>query len=91
MQEDYSTEESWLMYVSLFDNYWNKYEFQLELLAACNGHLDIAKVISYHLGDHSLKWMTSKVPALGDLTPLDCVNNDNLRDRLKVCLRRFPI
>lgn len=90
LEQYFEGEESWIKYSSMFDDDWTNSDVQLKLLEMCNGQLDIAKVIFYHLGKSSLKWMNSNVPALDNLSPLECLNDENLIKRLKVCLHRFP-
>ena len=84
-------EESWIKYSNSFNEFWTNTDFQLKLLQKCNGRLDIAKVIFFHLREDSLKWMNSSIPALGNLTPLKCLKDENLRNKLKTCLFRFPV
>ena len=90
LEQYFKGEDSWIKYSNLFGEDWTNSNFQLKLLEKCNGKLDIAKVIFYHLGENSLKWMDSNVPALEDLTPLECLNDEKLINRLKECLHRFP-
>ena len=90
LEEYFEGEESWSNYSSLFRDDWTNSELQLKLLEICNNQLDIANVIFYHLGEQSLKWMNSKVSALDNLTPIECLNDGDLIKRLKVCLHRFP-
>ena len=90
LEQYFEGEEIWIKYSSLFGDDWTNSELQIKLLRICNDHLDIAKVIFYELGEGSIKWMNSKVPALDNLSPVECLNNEDLIKRLKVCLHRFP-
>ena len=90
LEQYFKGEESWIEYSNLFGEDWTNSDFQLKLLEKCNEKLDIAKVIFYHLQENSLKWMDSNVPALDNLTPLECLNDEKLINRLKECLHRFP-
>ena len=90
LEQYFKGEKSWIKYSNLFGDNWTNTEFQLKLLEMCNGQLDIAKVVFYHLRDNSIKWMNSNIPVLDNLTPLECLNDEKLINRLKVCLLRFP-
>ena len=55
-----------------------------------NNQIDIGRVVHYHNLEYSIEWINSKIPALDNLTPLECMENNELTLRLKVCLMRFP-
>lgn len=85
-----SDTESWQNFVSLCDEFWIDSVMQTQLLTELSGDIEIAKVINYHLLENALKWISTKVPALDDLTPLECMKTEILKKRLKTALLRFP-
>ena len=90
LEQYYKGEESWIDYSSIFGDDWTDSNTQLQLLNICNGKIDLAKVINYHLGEQSIKWMSSNIPDLDNLAPIECLEDDKLINRLKVSLIRFP-
>ncbi len=89
LEQYFDNEESWLKFSKLFKEFWNNSDSQIELLKLCDNRKDIAMVIYYHIGNDYKKWLNSKVPALDNLTPLECFKNDILLKRLKVYLTRL--
>ena len=88
--EQYFDQEGWNHLVELCAKEWTGDEFQSELLKQLNGELDIAQVLFVTHRSSSLNYLTHKVPALGNLTPLECMESESLKKRLKECLRRTP-
>jgi hypothetical protein len=89
LEQYYKGDDSWNKYSSIFGEDWTDSNFQKELLVLVNNQIDLAKVIYYHNTEFSIKWLNSKVPALDDLTPLECLKDIELTKRLKVCLMRI--
>ena len=85
----FNGEKSWIEYSSIFGEDWTDSDFQKELLTLVNNQIDLAKVIYYHNTEFSIKWLNSKVIALDNLTPLECLKDIELTKRLKVCLMRI--
>lgn len=83
------TEENWIRYAELFQDQWDATELQLELLETCNGNVELARVIHFHLADNCIDWMHRKIPALDDMKPVDCLETEDLLKKLKGCLMRF--
>ncbi len=90
LEQYFDSEERWLEFSELFKEFWNDSDSQIDLLELCNKQKDIAMVIYYHTGNNYKKWLNSKVPALDNLMPIECFNDEILIKRLKVCLRRMP-
>ncbi|WP_289063028.1 hypothetical protein [uncultured Zobellia sp.] len=90
LEQYYKGEENWLNFVDLYNEFWNENNNQIELLKALNNNLTIAKVIYGKMGNSSLKWINEKIPALDNLSPIECTKNPELIKRLKVCLKRMP-
>lgn len=83
-------EESWTTYASYFREHWTDSALQLQLLKICGDRQDFASVIHFHMLEGSIVWMNSPIPALDHETPLNCLEDEILINRLKVCLMRFP-
>ncbi len=64
---------------------WSESETLLEL---CKGDRLLARAIFYLHRTLALHFMNSKIPALEDSTPLECLESWNGTDRLKECLLR---
>ena len=60
-----------------------------KLLELLNNDVKLANVIEYRLSENSLSWITRNIPALNNLKPVDCINDDKLLKRLKECLLRM--
>ena len=89
LEQYYKGQSSWDKFIEVFDNNWKDSEFQKDLLSKVDNRIDLAKVIDYHFGETSLNWLDKNIPALDNLTPLECLKSDNLINRLKVCLMRM--
>jgi len=61
--------KGWNKYVSCFTDNFERCTFKDELIRKCGGNEDIAITIYYHSLDNALKWMDSKIPALGNKVP----------------------
>lgn len=90
LEKHYSGDQAWTAYSILYDKFWNENSFQLELLDQLNCKLDIAKVIYGIVELNSLIWIHTKIPALDNLTPVECITN-SLENRLKEMLMRMDI
>ena len=51
---------------------------------------DIANVICFLVGSNSLAWINQSIPALGGMTPLECMKSQKGVQRLKTMLMRMP-
>jgi hypothetical protein len=60
-----------------------------ELLNLLDNDINLVNVIEARVGESSLFWIKRKIPALNNLRPVDCINNDTLLKRLKECLLRM--
>ncbi|MBW1294978.1 hypothetical protein [Aquimarina litoralis] len=89
LEQYYDGDQNWLKFSELFNEIWENTKFQNELLELLNGKVDLARVIYYHNRENSIIWLNTKVPALDNLTPIECLNNDLYINRLKVCLMRM--
>jgi len=73
-----------------YDSEWETCTFKQDLLEAVNNNLDIAIVIYGTLLDASMSWVSSSVPALDDLSPIQCMNSSSGTQKLKQILLSFP-
>ena len=89
LEQYYNGQKSWLEFSSNFNDEWKSSEFQKSLLNKLNNQIDIARVIYFHIGENSLEWLNKKIPALNNLTPLECLKTEKTTNRLKVCLMRM--
>lgn len=90
LEEYYSGEEHWQDIVDhANDEFWSDFDYKVELMSKLEGNDDIAKVVFAKMGLKSIDWLDRRIPALGNLKPIDCLKSDNLRNRLKECLLRM--
>lgn len=85
--EKYFDEKQWNEVVETCLKYF-KEPINLELLELIKDER-LALVIQANLAKQSKSWLNKKVPALDNLTPLECIKNEVLLKRLKVCLMRM--
>lgn len=83
-------QENWNNYASLFEDNWSNSEEQIILLKALSGNQKISMVIWGHLENNSMCWIHTKVPALDNLKPVDCIKSSKLKNKLINCLMSFP-
>lgn len=88
--EKYYNKKDWDNLVDLCRGNWTNSSLQVELLKTLNGMLDIAIVLWMTHKSASSNWIKSGIPALDNLRPIDCLKNEKLIKRLKVCLLRIP-
>lgn len=81
-------QQGWIKFSSLGVVKFEKCEFKEELIKKCGGNEDIAWVVYHHNGSQSLKWMNSKIPALGNKSPRSMITNK--LESLKKVLWSFP-
>ncbi len=87
LERYYEGDERWEQYVKVFET---EELIDKTLLELCNNDKDLAQVIHFHLGQGSIAWMQSSIPALDNISPLECLKSETLTRRLRVCLMRFP-
>ncbi|MBA6157373.1 hypothetical protein H3Z83_12720 [Tenacibaculum sp. S7007] len=89
LEQYYKGQKSWEIFIEVFDYNWKNSEFQKTLLSKLDNRIDLAKAIDYIIGETSLSWLNKNIPALDNLTPLECLKSEKLINRLKVCLMRM--
>ncbi|KPM86624.1 hypothetical protein AOR10_23230 [Vibrio alginolyticus] len=90
LEDFYEGDEHFCKYSLSFQNYWETFPFQVELLSLLEGNVVLARPISYHLGKNYLAWFDSAPGVLEGLSPRQCLNSDAGIKRLKMALLRFP-
>ena len=90
LEDYYPGDDQFERYSEVFEEYWKTYKYKDELLRLLDGDFVIARPIAYHLEDNFKDWFRSKIPALDNLTPAECIQTDWGRKRLKCCLQGLP-
>lgn len=90
LEDYYRGEHAWRLFADSFAADWKLCGFKSELIVALGGREDLAKVVFAAVGDAALSWIASPIPALTNLTPLECLQSESLLRRLKVMLMRMP-
>ncbi|MEL1245224.1 hypothetical protein AAEO56_13185 [Flavobacterium sp. DGU11] len=89
--EQYYTEEAWRMFSALYMNDWTNSPSQQILLKQLNNETDISATVVGIYGDaYCNQIIFQKIPALDNLSILDCMGSIKLRNRLKEMLMRCP-
>ncbi|WP_396332789.1 hypothetical protein [Burkholderia anthina] len=89
LEQYYPGDASWQRFVKVFDKSKSKQEV-LALAQSLNGDVELATVIYEVVGPGYDGWIHEKVPALDDLTPVECICDPALTKRLRTVLMRFP-
>ena len=82
--------EDWAAFVKICEERWTNSSEQIELIKKLKGNKDIAIVTNYHLGNGATEWIGKHIPVLDNLRPIECLDNDLLKTRLKMALWSFP-
>lgn len=90
LENYYSGDENWLFFSSLYEEFWIDNDISKLLLKKMNNNLDIAYVIYGKFKDRSIFILNQKIPALNNLSIIDCLEEERLIKRLKECLMRMP-
>jgi hypothetical protein len=90
LEDFFSGEGSWNKFVEAFNGEWEKCPFKNKLISALGGHEDIAKVVYSSVKEKSLEWINESVPALGNISPRECLVSERTVKRLKEMLMRMP-
>ena len=87
--EKYFTDDNWNEFSNIFNLSYIVGKEEILLREKISNNDKMSTIIYQIHGSESLNWIYSKVPALDNLRPIDCITNDNLKKRLKVCLMRM--
>ena len=90
LEDDYPGDADWQSLVDLYkEDYLD--DDARTLAQALEGHLDMAVILRGKRGlEESLWWVKRRVPALDNITPLECLADPVLIRRLKSALMRMP-
>ncbi len=91
LEQFYKGDDDWKDYVEFYSKIWNTCNYKDLLLSELGNDLNLAQVVYGILEDESLVWINCNIPALDNLKPVECIDDENLKKRLKVVLTRFPI
>lgn len=90
LEKYYAGDESWEKYVKLYEEDYLD-DNAHTLAKSIGGHLDLAVVIYGKRGlKEGLWWLEQNVPALNNITPIDCLASPKLIRRLRETLMRMP-
>lgn len=89
LEKYYPGDEAWNNYVLTFKKRWKECTFKQELLKQLKNADDIA-IVMYGIGaDTTMDWIATPIPALHNLTPIQCLESEQLIRRLKSMLIRM--
>jgi len=91
LEQYYSGNDDWCDIVQMAkEDFWIDSEYQKNLLKVMKNQLDISMAIYARFKEGSIEWVSRKVPALGHITPLECLETTSLTKRLREALMRMP-
>lgn len=90
LENFFSGEKSWLKFVGAFNVEWERCSFKEQLITALGGHEDITKVVYSSVEEKALEWINATIPALGNISPRECLVSEGKVNRLKEMLMRMP-
>jgi hypothetical protein len=85
--ENYFNENNWFIFSECFKNI--KTINTGKILEKLGGNIELTEVIEGVVGNVAMDWINRKIPALNDVAPVDCINDEKLIKRLKVMLMRM--
>ena len=88
LEQYYLGDDEWEQFISYYINISNT-SHTLQLASSLNGDITLAKTIEGIVGNTSLDWIKRKIPALDNISPIECLNNKNLLMRLRSMLMRM--
>jgi hypothetical protein len=89
LENYYSGDSAWNTFSYVFDEFRTRPEVH-SLTKTLGGRLDLACVIYGKVGSGYPQWLSKHIPALGNLTPLQCLGDAALLNRLREMLMRMP-
>lgn len=85
-----SFEIQWNKFAMHFNKFWNNTPEQQKMLKELDNNMDIATVVWYFIGsENAHKWINEKVPALDNMSAVECIGNEVLKTKLKKVLMRM--
>jgi hypothetical protein len=89
LEKYYLGDEAFARFSKVFAADWDEFPHKDALLKLV-GDIELARPIAHHLGSDFSEWLHSNVPALDDITPMQCLCSKSGIRRLKSCLMRMP-
>ncbi|MBT2338057.1 MULTISPECIES: hypothetical protein [Pseudomonas] len=90
LEDEYVGDAQWQTFVALYEEDYLD-DNARTLAKAMDDHLDMAVVLYGKRGlKEGLWWLEQKVPALGGLSPTDCLKTPTLVRRLRMALMSMP-
>lgn len=90
LENEYPGDADWQSTVALYEEDYLDDDAR-ELAKALGDHLDMAVILRGKRGlEEGLWWIGQNVPALDNITPLECLESPTLIKRLKTALMRMP-
>jgi len=86
LENYYKGDNAWETFTKVYDEIPKESRELINLFFELNYKFDLTLVIYGKLGSGSLNWINNKIPALNNLSPKECLNDDILERRLKVML-----
>ena len=72
------------------DQRLEKWKHKEELFKLCKNDKLLARAIFYIASENAINYMNSKIPALNNRTPVECVKTKSGLKKLKECILRTP-
>lgn len=89
LEDYYLGDRAFADFSAAFCTEWDAFPHKDDLLLLVSGDVQIARPIAFHCGSLYSDWLRSKIPALDDITPLECLSTPSGIRRLKSCLMRM--
>jgi hypothetical protein len=85
--EKYYDENNWKKFSELCKDYHS--HNTEKLIEKLNMDIELSKVVDKVVGESAVDWINRKIPALNNITPIECIRNRRLKNRLKEMLMRM--
>lgn len=89
LENYYSGDSAWMEFSEMFDEFRDDPNV-IELAKLFGDQIDLAVVIFGKVGPGYKNWINSKIPALENISPTECVSDATLMKRLREMLMRMP-
>ena len=90
INNNYQGDSAWCDYIETIRPVWEKCSDKARLIDALGGQEDLAMAAYFTAGEYATAWVDKPIPALGMLTPRLCVQNAELKIRLRGMLMSAP-
>ena len=92
IEQYYPGDERWERFVNFYRKKLTDFTSISILSAKLDHHEDLSIVILGLMGDeNSISYIETKMDILEGLSPIECLQSENLIKRLKVALLRYPV